>query len=326
MTRSATVSLLAAALVAAAAVSVTIGAVHVSGSDALGALRHGEGVGAYVVRELRAPRIAAGILVGCSLGTAGALLQTALRNPLADPYLMGASGGAGLAVALAILAGAPASLYTLAAFGGAIAATSVSLAVARGAGTSSQHRLILVGVGVSSLCAALTTLAILMAPHAGMSLSILSWLGGSLTGHGWPDVRWATLTAAAGLALTLAVAPSLDAMRLGRERAAGVGVDVMRTQFVVVVASSLLAAGAVSVSGVIGFVGLLVPHAARRLVGGSVPWVAAASAPLGGLVVVLADLVARGAAPPIELPVGILLSIVGVPAFLAIVGRTTRIA
>lgn len=326
LTRAVTVLALFVVLAALALFSLTVGAVHVALADLMRAPHGSRDAAAYVLQDLRAPRIVAGILVGASLGMGGAILQTALRNPLADPYLMGASGGAGLSVAIATVASAPPGLYGTIAFGGALAASSVSLGVARGAGPLSQQRLILAGIGISSFCTALTTLVILLAPQTGTALSILSWLGGSLAGHGWSDVRWATLEGALGLAIAVFILPSLDAMRLGRERAAGVGVDVARTHLLVVVAASLLAGAAVTVSGVIGFVGLLVPHAARVLVGGSVPWLTLACAPLGALVVLIADLIARGAAPPLELPVGVLLSVVGVPAFLALVVRRAQFA
>ncbi len=314
------------ALVVLSVASVTVGAAHLTQADFVGAFTGSTSPGAYVVRDLRGPRIVGGMIVGAALGVGGTILQTALRNPLADPYLMGASGGAGLAVAIAIALDASPALYGAIAFVGAMAASTISLAVASRSSALSQQRLILTGVGIGSICAALTTLVILLAPREGTSLTVLSWLGGSLAGHGWPDVRWAALDALVGVAIAVVALPSLDAMRLGRERAAGVGVDVTRTSVLVVVASSLLAGAAVSLSGIIGFIGLLVPHAARAIVGGSVPWVAAASAVLGGLIVIVADMIARGAAPPLELPVGILLSVLGVPGFLVLVVRSSRFA
>jgi iron complex transport system permease protein len=306
--------------------SATVGAAHLTQADFYGAFTGSASPGAFVVRDLRGPRIVGGMIVGAALGIGGTILQTALRNPLADPYLMGASGGAGLAVAIAIALDTSPALYGVVAFVGAMTASTISLLVASRASALSQQRLILTGVGIGSICAALTTLVILLAPREGTSLTVLSWLGGSLAGHGWADVRWGALDALVGVAIAVVVLPSLDAMRLGRERAAGVGVDVTRTSVLVVVASSLLAGAAVSLSGIIGFIGLLVPHAARAIVGGSVPWVATVSAALGGVIVIGADMIARGAAPPLELPVGILLSVLGVPGFLVLVVRSSRFA
>ncbi len=314
------------ALVVLAIASATVGAAHLTQTDFVGAFTGSTSPGAFVVRDLRGPRIVGGMIVGAALGVGGTILQTALRNPLADPYLMGASGGAGLAVAIAIALDTSPALYGVIAFVGAMTASTISLAVASSASALSQQRLILTGVGIGSICAALTTLVILLAPREGTSLTVLSWLGGSLAGHGWPDVRWAALDALVGAAIAVVALPSLDAMRLGRERAAGVGVDVTRTSVLVVVASSLLAGAAVSLSGIIGFIGLLVPHAARAIVGGSVPWVVAVSAVLGGVIVIAADMIARGAAPPLELPIGILLSVFGVPGFLVLVVRSSRFA
>ena len=175
-------------------------------------------------------------------------------------------------------------------------------------------------------CASLTTLVILFTPSSSASLSILAWLGGSLAGHGWRDVASAALYAVVGAAVATAALPALNALRTGELRALAVGVDVERTRWVVIAAASLLTAAAVSISGMIGFVGLIIPHVARAFLGSDVRWSTAASIPLGAIVVLVADAVARGIAPPLELPVGILLSLFGVPAFLAIAARRRSIA
>jgi len=159
-----------------------------------------------------------------------------------------------------------------------------------------------------------------------VSLSILSWLGGSLVGHGWTDLAWAASYAALGFALAATVVPALNAIRLGEARAVALGVDMNRTRWLALVASSLLVAAAVSVSGVIGFVGLIVPHLTRAMCGSDTRWTVPASIPAGAAIVVLADTLARSAVPPIELPIGVLLSLIGVPVFLFIAFRRRQIA
>jgi iron complex transport system permease protein len=174
---------------------------------------------------------------------------------------------------------------------------------------------------VSGLFAGLTTLIIMLSPSAGVSLSILAWLGGSLAGHGWSDLGWAAAYAALGLVLAASVVPALNAIRLGDARAVALGVDMNRTRWLALIASSLLVAAAVSVSGVIGFVGLIVPHLVRALCGADMRWTVPAAIPAGAAVVVLADTLARSAAPPLELPIGVLLSLIGLPVFLYIAFR-----
>ncbi len=292
----------------------------------IAALVHPSSDAGYVLWSLRFPRIASALLVGGALGLAGTLLQSCLRNSLADPYLTGGSGGAALAIALAIALGMAPSVYAPLAFVAALTATSIAATLARIGGRVSVERLILAGIAISSLCASLTTLVILFTPRASASLSILAWLGGSLVGHGWNDVAAATVYAVLGTVLAATALPALNALRAGELRAAALGINIERTRWVVVAAASLLTGAAVSVSGIIGFVGLVVPHVARAVVGTDVRWAACASVPLGAIVVLGADALARGLMPPLELPVGILLSILGVPAFLTIAARRPAVA
>jgi iron complex transport system permease protein len=326
MKPAAVVALLVAAAVAAALIATNVGAVSYSPAAIANAVVHPGSDAGYVLWALRFPRIVSALLVGGCLGLAGTLLQSCLRNSLADPYLTGGSGGAALAIAIAIAIGAATSIYAPLAFVAALTATSISATLARIGGRVSVERLILAGIAISSLCGSLTTLVILFAPRASASLSILAWLGGSLVGHGWRDVAAAAVYAALGTLLAATALPALNALRAGELRAAALGIDIERTRWIVVAAASLLTGAAVSVSGIIGFVGLVVPHIARAAVGTDVRWTAAASIPLGAIVVLGADALARGLVPPLELPVGILLSILGVPAFLAIAARRPALA
>lgn len=326
MKPAAVVALLVAATALSALVATTVGAVSYSPAAIANAIAHSNSDAGYVLWSLRFPRIASALLVGGALGLAGTLLQSCLRNSLADPYLTGGSGGAALAIACAIAIGVATSVYAPLAFVAALAATSIAATLARIGGRVSVERLILAGIAISSLCASLTTLVILFTPRASASLSILAWLGGSLVGHGWNDVAAATVYALLGTVLAATALPALNALRAGELRAAALGINIERTRWIVIAAASLLTGAAVSVSGIIGFVGLVVPHVARAVVGTDVRWTACASVPLGAIVVLGADALARGLMPPLELPVGILLSILGVPAFLAIAARRPALA
>lgn len=282
---------------------------------------HARSDAATVLWSLRFPRVAIAALVGGTLAFGGTLLQDLLGNPIVDPYLTGASAGAALAIAVAIAIGIPAAAYSLVALGASLATTLFVALVARTAAGLSVERMIVAGVALSSLFVGLTTLVILLTPSGPVSLNILAWLGGSIAGHGWTDLGWASLYALAGIVPALAAIPALNAMRLGTRRAQALGVDLDRTRWIVVLAICLMTSAAVSVSGIIGFVGMIVPHMARAVVGHDVRWSIAAAVPIGAAVVILADAIARTAVPPTELPLGILLSLLGVPAFLYLMVR-----
>jgi len=274
-----------------------------------------------ILWDLRLARVLLAALVGAALGISGMLLQTMLRNPLVDPYLTGTSAGAACAVAIGIVLGVAYPLLPLLAFVAALATAALVAALARtGAGISTE-RLILAGVSLSALFGGVVTLVILLAPTQSMTLSILGWLGGSLAGRGWNDLRVASVYALIGAIAAFAFAPALNALRLGDRRARALGLDVDRVQWSIVGAASLLTAAAVSVSGVVGFVGLIVPHVVRRLVGTDARVALPASALVGAIVVVGADTIARTLVPPIELPLGVLVSMVGVPAFIYLAFR-----
>jgi iron complex transport system permease protein len=328
MRRGASFVVLLVILAVVAAIAVCVGAVTLPLPAVFGALAHphaSDDVTA-IVWALRLPRVIIAALVGAALAVSGSLLQGMLRNGLVDPYLTGGSAGAAFAIALAIAFGVPQPLYAALAFAAALATTLGVATLARSGRGISPERLILAGIAVSSLFAGMTTLVIMLAPSASVSLSILAWLGGSLVGHGWNDLGWAALYAAAGFAAAASVVPALNAIRLGDTRAVAVGVDMARTRWLALIASSLLVAAAVSVSGVIGFVGLIVPHVVRAMCGSDTRWTVPASIPAGAAIVVIADTVARTAVPPVELPIGVLLSLLGVPAFLFIAFRRRGLA
>lgn len=269
-----------------------------------------------IVWQLRMPRVVIGMAVGGSLAVGGALLQGMLRNPLVDPYLTGVSAGAACVIALAILAGVAAPVLPALGFAAGLGTAVLVAALARRGSGIDPNRLILAGISISALFSAIVALAIARANSLDAAQSILAWLAGSMAGHGWTDLRFCLPYLAAGFALALLAVPALDALRIGDLRARAVGLDVDRAQWIILAATSLLAASSVALAGMVGFVGLIVPHVARRITGSDARWLLPACALLGAALCTVADAVARTIVAPSELPIGILLAFIGVPAFL----------
>ncbi len=279
-----------------------------------------------IVRTLRLPRAILAFLVGGSLALSGASLQALVRNPLADPFLLGLSGGAGLGAVLAIashLAG-PWAL-PLAAFGGALGAMALVYRVGLVGGAELDPRvLILAGVAVGAFASAVTTAIVSLSEAAELRNAFL-WLWGGLSGASWDTVLILCVYVPIPLGLLLASARPLDLLALGEEPARYLGADVEPLKRRVYVAASLLTAAAVAVSGVIGFVGLIVPHGVRALWGHRHRALLPAAFLAGGTLLALADTAARVAVAPRELPVGIVTALVGVPLFAVLLRRwTTR--
>src|SRR5579884_2695609 len=306
---------LAAAAMAALALAVALGPTHVP----LGALPTSD-----IVRTLRLPRAVLAFGVGGSLALAGAGLQALVRNPLADPYLLGLSGGAGLGAVLGIaLHLASPWALPLAAFGGGLAAMALVYRLALlGGGALDPRVLILAGVAVGAFAAAVTTAVVSLSEPAELRNALL-WLWGGLSGASWDTVLVFCAYAPLPAAVLLAAARPLDLLALGEEPARHLGVEVEPWKRRVYFAASLLTAAAVAVSGVIGFVGLVVPHAMRALWGHRHRPLLPAAFLAGGTLLVLADTVARVAVAPRELPVGIVTALVGVPVFALLLRRWT---
>jgi iron complex transport system permease protein len=277
-----------------------------------------------IVWQLRLPRIAIAATVGASLSIGGALLQGMLRNPLVDPYLTGVSAGAAAAIALAVLAGVAAPVLPALGFAAGLATAVLVAALARRGSGIDPNRLILAGISISALFSAVVAFAIARSNSLDAAQSILAWLAGSMAGRGWSELRFAIPYVAAGVLLAFFAAPALDALRVGDVRARTVGVDVDRAQWIILASTSLLAAAAVALAGMVGFVGLIVPHVARRIVGSSAPALLTACALLGAALCTIADATARSVVAPSELPIGVLLAFVGVPAFLYLYLREER--
>ncbi len=305
------------ALGAALLLGLFVGGSALAPADVLHALLQPERAGdtATIVWTLRLPRVAIAACVGAALSVSGLLLQGLLRNPLVDPFLTGVSAGAAAAIALAVGAGVAAPLVPALGFAASLGTALLVAALARRGTGLSAERLILAGVSLSALFSAVVTLALLRS-SPGNGQTILAWLAGSIGARGWSDLTWAAPYLAAGLTLAALAAPALNVLRLGPGVARAVGVDLARTQWLVLGGATLLAAAAVALSGVVGFVGLIVPHVARRIVGTDVRASLVASALLGATLVPLADALARSLVAPAEVPLGVLLAFIGVPAFL----------
>lgn len=283
-----------------------------------GALMHPQNASAAstIVWQLRLPRICIAATVGACLAVCGALLQGMLRNPLVDPYLTGVSAAAAAAIAIAVLAGVAAPFAPGIGFVAGLAAALLVAALARRGSGIDANRLILAGVSLSTLFAAIVTLAIVRAQSNDYASAIVAWLAGSMAGRGWHDLANAAPYVAAGALLSAWAITPLNALRVGDVRARIVGVDVDRAQWIILAASSLLAASSVVLAGMVGFIGLIVPHIARRLVGSDARVLLPASACVGAALCMAADAVCRWIVAPAELPIGVLLAFIGVPAFL----------
>ena len=316
---------LGAAALLAVLLGVALGAAPLAPRDLVRALLgRGDGTATAIVWSLRLPRVAAGFLVGGVLAVAGAALQALVRNPLADPYLLGLSGGAGLGAVIALAAGVV-SAWALpaAAFAGALAAMLVvyRLAVVAG-GVLDSRILLLAGVVVGAFAGALLS-GLLAVSEAAQVKTATLWLMGGLGGVGWVGVVALAVYSAPALAVLVAEARPLNLLALGEEPAQHLGADVARTKRRVYVAASLLAAASVAAAGMIGFVGLVVPHAVRLVKGHDHRVLLPAAFLLGGTFLVLADTLARTAFAPLELPVGVVTAVVGVPIFAILLRRWT---
>jgi iron complex transport system permease protein len=321
------VAISVALLLAIALLGVMIGGTEIPAGAVVSALLGGPQVErgdviATIIWRLRLPRVALAALVGAALAMAGVGYQAAFRNPLADPYLLGSASGAGFAAAVTIALGLPAALLAPAAFVGAAGAVALAIAFAARAGSLPVVALLLAGVVIGSSLAAGTSLVLLAARE--QAAAILTWLLGSFAFASWGRFT-ATLpwVAAAGVVLALLARP-LDVLQAGERSAALLGVRVEGVKIAVVIAATLATAAAVSVAGVIGFLGLLVPHAVRASVGPRHRYLLPVAALWGAGFLVLADLLARTLLAPVEIPVGVVTALCGAPLFLALLRRGER--
>ena len=277
-----------------------------------------------VLFQIRLPRLVLGMLVGGSLGMAGASYQGIFRNPLADPYFLGVSAGAGFGAVLAFgfgldLGWGPFDAVPAAAFVGALLAVTAAAMVARGPG-SSPSTLLLGGVAMAALFSAAQTYALQRLDET-RAREVLSWLFGQLSTSGWSEIALLGPYVAVCGGVLLAHRRHLDVLRVGDDEARSLGLDPVRSRMIVIVAASLLTAAAVSVSGLIAFVGLVVPHMVRLMVSHSYRVIVPISALAGGAFLAFVDIGARTLVAPSELPVGVITAFVGAPFFAFLLWR-----
>ncbi len=274
-----------------------------------------------LVLELRLPRALTAFAVGGLLAIAGVLMQVLLRNPLAEPYILGSSGGAAVFALIAILLGLPGLFVDAAAFSGAMVATLIVFAVAHGTGSWTPTRLLLTGIVLAAGFGAATTLLLALSPDRALR-GMLFWLMGDLSFAYEPAQSLVVLALVGTTALLLS--RHLNVLARGELQASIVGLPVRELRYGIFVIASLATAIAVTTVGVIGFVGLIVPHLIRLIVGSDHRIVIPASALAGGTLLVLADTLARTVLAPRQLPVGALTAAVGVPLFLILMARSPR--
>jgi iron complex transport system permease protein len=317
--------LLVLAAVAAVAAGLLLGATPLGPGRVVDALFRPDSADATIVLSLRLPRVLLAFAVGAGLGLTGAALQALVRNPLADPYLLGLSGGAGLGAVLAIALFAAGSwVVPLAAWAGALVAVALVYRLAVVAGRRLDPRiLLLAGVVVSAFTGAVMSAVLTLVPAPQLRNAFL-WLLGGFSAGSWQSLGIFAAYAAIPAALLLFHARALDLLALGEEPALYLGADIERSKRMVYFAASLLTAAAVAVCGVIGFVGLVVPHAMRRVVGPLHGRLLPAVLLTSGSFLVLADGLARTVVRPLELPVGVVTSTIGVPFFALMLRRSLR--
>lgn len=282
-----------------------------------------------ILFQIRLPRIIAAALVGSALASAGVLFQGLLRNPMADPYIIGTSAGAAFGATVAMmlpisLALLSFGLVPIAAFVGALAAVLLVYNLARVGGKTPVVSMLLAGFAVSAMLTAVMFFMVTLSGKPGLLQNVYSFLMGSVSVSGWSKIIIVAPLIIGGVIAARFLAFRLNAFALGEEGAAYLGIDVERDKLIVLALGSLLTAAAVSISGLVGFVGLVVPHAVRLLFGPDHRLLLPAAALFGGAFVVLADLLARTMLSPTEIPLGILTAIIGAPFFIYLLRRTRR--
>lgn len=305
---------------------IALGTVPIPAVEAIrGLFGSGDPTNVAIVQTLRLPRVVMGMLVGGGLAMSGAALQGTLRNPLAEPYLLGVSGGAAVGAVLAFAAGQSSpAVVAIAAFAGATGAVLLAMLVARAARSSrgDPRTLLMAGVIMGAFANAIIMVVLANAP-ANTIRGALWWMMGSLSDSDWTGIRWLALYLAAGGGALAVYAREIDLLALGEEAAAALGINVDRSAQRVFLLAALVASATVAAAGLIGFVGLIVPHIVRAFGVTRHRALVLGSALVGGALVVAADIVARTIRPPGELPLGAITALLGVPFFLVQIRKLT---
>ncbi|WP_343079438.1 iron ABC transporter permease [Ostreiculturibacter nitratireducens] len=316
---------LSALVVALFLASLVIGPAGIGPGEGLSALFSDEGAAGMVMREIRLPRALLGLMVGAALGLSGAAMQGFLRNPLAEPGLIGTSASAALGAVISIHTGLYAAFalaLPLAALAGAVASVLLILLLAGPRGQALS--LILAGIAVSALAAALTSLVLNLSPNPYAASEIVFWLMGSLADRSMLHVGLTAPFLVAGGAALLTLGRGLDALTLGEDAAASLGVNLRRLRLTLVLGTAALIGAATAVAGAVGFVGLVVPHLLRRTVGARPSALLPASALGGAAMILAADILTRVITPERDLKLGVLTALVGAPFFLHLVRKMGR--
>ncbi len=325
MSYRALLAALAALVVVLTLASLMIGPAGIGWSEALRALVSGEGAAGLVMREIRLPRALLGAMIGAALGLSGAAMQGFLRNPLAEPGLIGTSASAALGAVIAIQTGAYAAFalaLPLAALAGAGVAVALILLLSGPGGRALT--LILAGIAVSALAGALTALVLNLAPSPYAAAEIVFWMMGSLADRSLTHVALAAPFLLIGAVIVLRLGRGLDALTLGEDAAVSLGISLGRLRLGVVIGSAFLVGASTAVAGAVGFVGLVVPHLLRRAVGSRPSRLLPASALGGAAMLLAADIATRLIAPERDLKLGVLTALVGAPFFLHLIRRLGR--
>lgn len=303
--------------------SVAVGSKNIPLADVIAALGENTGHGdVYVVWDLRIPRTVAGLAVGIALGVAGALIQALTRNPLADPGILGVNAGAAFFVAIGVAVFGVTSTqgYVWFALAGALVVTvAVYMIGSAGRGGADPVQLTLAGVALGAVLGGVVTAMVLLDPQAFDRMR--NWNAGSVVNRGWDVLLPVAPFLVGGVLLAVVAAPGLNAIALGDDLARSLGANVLLTRIIVIVAVTLLAGGATAIAGPIGFVGLMVPHIARWIVGPDQRWILAYTLLLAPSLVLAADVLGRVVIRPGEFPVGIVTAFVGAPVLIVLVRR-----
>ena len=311
-------------IVAALALAILAGETAFSGAQYAAAFGDPKSGPAEVLCQVRAPRAVCALIVGAALGLAGAVMQGLLRNPLADPGVLGVSATAALGAALAIVLGAAAvpGLVELSALAGAVLAGGLLIAASRA--MRAPEALILFGVALSSFAGAATALIFNLSPSPIASAEVMSWLLGSVQNRSWIDVAWVTPAVIVAAVFAGLSGSGLRMLTLGDEGAATSGLNMGRIRVFALIAAAVATGAAVAVAGVIGFVGLAAPHLVRAAMRGDAKRILAPSALAGGLMLIVADLLARLTPTDQELKLGVFTALIGAPLFALIAWRAAR--
>lgn len=277
------------------------------------------------VWELRMPRVLVAAIAGAGLSLCGVIMQSLLRNPLAEPYLLGVSSGASTGAVLVLVMGIGGGLLTFpaGAFVGSITAFALTLLLSRLAGGTTD-KIVLAGIAVTQGFSALTSFVIMIGADANVTRGILYWLMGSFANVSWSEVTLLAGVLVVFLLLACAMAGPLDAFMFGEKEATTLGISVQRTRVILLGFAALMTAVIVASSGAVGFVGLVLPHISRMLVGSRHRGLLPVSAILGAIFLIWADTIARSMFSPLEVPVGVITALVGVPIFATILARTRK--